>query len=220
MNEQNDTLKRVAAKAALRYIDDNMVVGIGTGSTVNCFIDELATIKHRIDGAVASSKQTLVKLKALHIPIIDANAVTEMHVYIDGADEVTEHKQLLKGGGGALTGEKILAAIAHQFVCIVDDSKLVNVLGRFPLPVEVIPMAQSLVARKLVKLGGRPVLRDGYRTDNGNIILDVEGMEILNPVELEETLNHLAGVVTNGLFARRPADVLIIAGETDILKIT
>ena len=204
----------------MEYIEDDMIVGVGTGSTINFFIEKLASIKQRIEGVVSSSLASEVLLKKFNIPIINLNSVNELPIYVDGADEATKHLHLIKGGGGALTREKIVAAACKKFVCIADDTKLVNILGRFPLPVEVIPMAQSLVARKLVKLGGRPVLRDGYHTDNGNIILDVEGMEILNPVELEETLNHLTGVVTNGLFARRPADVLIIARETDILKIT
>ncbi|MCZ6526606.1 MAG: ribose-5-phosphate isomerase RpiA [Gammaproteobacteria bacterium] len=216
---QNDKKQRVA-EAALPYIDDDMVVGVGTGSTVNFFIELLATIKHRIDGAVASSAITEELLKQHHIPVISLNSVNELSVYIDGADEATKHLQLIKGGGGALTREKIVAAASKKFVCIIDDSKFVDVLGRFPLPVEVIPMAQSYVAREIVKLGGQPVLRAGSMTDNGNIILDVQGLQILQPSELEAALNNITGVVSNGLFARRPADILLIAGDQTIQTIT
>lgn len=216
---QNDKKQRVA-EAALPYIDDDTVVGVGTGSTVNFFIELLATIKHRIDGAVASSAATEELLKQHHIPIINLNSANELSVYIDGADEATKHLQLIKGGGGALTREKIVAAASKKFVCIIDDSKFVDVLGRFPLPVEVIPMAQSYVAREIVKMGGQPVLREGFTTDNGNIILDVQGLQILQPTELEAALNHTTGVVCNGLFARRPADVLLIADDQTIQTIT
>ena len=212
--------KRLAAKAAIEYIEDDMVVGVGTGSTVNLFIEELAGIKHRIEGAVASSIATESLLKQHHIPILSLNSVNELAVYIDGADEATRHLQLIKGGGGALTREKIVAAASAKFVCIIDNSKLVNVLGSFPLPVEVIPMAQSYVARELVKLGGRPELRTGMTTDNGNIILDVHNLQILQPAELEQTLNNITGVVTNGLFARRGSDVLLIGDETGIQTLT
>jgi ribose 5-phosphate isomerase A len=216
---QNDK-KMMAAEAAMAYVDDDMIVGVGTGSTVNFFIEKLAGIKHRLEGAVSSSLASEELLRKFNIPIISLNSVNELPIYVDGADEATKHLHLIKGGGGALTREKIVAAACKKFVCIADDTKLVNTLGRFPLPIEVIPMAQSLVARELVKLGGHPVLRDGFSTDNGNIILDVEGMEILNPVELEETLNNITGIVTNGLFARRPADVLILAQDTGISEIT
>lgn len=216
---QNDKKQRVA-EAVLPYIDDDTVVGVGTGSTVNFFIELLATIKHRIDGAVASSAATEELLKQHHIPIINLNSANELSVYIDGADEATKHLQLIKGGGGALTREKIVAAASKKFVCIIDDSKFVDVLGRFPLPVEVIPMAQSYVAREIVKMGGQPVLREGFTTDNGNIILDVQGLQILQPTELEAALNHTTGVVCNGLFARRPADVLLIADDQTIQTIT
>lgn len=205
------------AEAALSYIDDDIVVGVGTGSTVNFFIEKLAGIKNRIEGAVASSIASEELLKKHHIPVASLNSVNELAVYIDGADEVTKHLQMIKGGGGALTREKIIAAAAEKFICIVDDSKLVGVLGKFPLPVEVIPMAQSYVARELVKLGGQPVLRERFTTDNGNIILDVHNLTILKPAELEQILNNITGVVTNGLFAQRPADVLLV-GEAKSVR--
>lgn len=206
-----DQLKQQVAEAALKFIDDDMIVGVGTGSTVNFFIDALATIKHRIDGAVASSVATEERLRAHHIPILTLNSVGALPIYIDGADEATKHLHLIKGGGGALTREKIVAAASRKFVCIIDSSKEVDVLGKFPLPVEVIPMAQSYVAREMVKLGGQPILREGFTTDNGNIILDIHNLSILNPLELEQSINNLTGVVTNGLFARRGADILLIA---------
>jgi ribose 5-phosphate isomerase A len=211
-----DKLKKEAAESALRYIDDDMIVGVGTGSTVNYFIDALATIKHRIDGAVASSVVTEEKLRALHIPVLDLNSAGDLPVYIDGADEATKHLHLIKGGGGALTREKIVAAASKKFICIIDSSKQVEVLGKFPLPVEVIPMAQSYVGRRLSMLGGQPVLRQGFTTDNGNIILDVHNLSILEPVELEQTINNITGVVCNGLFARRAADVLLIADDNGV----
>jgi ribose 5-phosphate isomerase A len=200
----------------MAYVEDDTVVGVGTGSTVNFFIDLLAGIKHRIDGAVASSLATEKRLRERGIPIVQLNSVPELPVYVDGADEATRHLQLIKGGGGALTREKIVAAASRRFVCIIDDSKLVDVLGRFPLPVEVIPMAQSYVGRELAKLGGQPALRDGFTTDNGNIIIDVRGLRIVNPPELEERLNNIAGVVCSGLFARRGADVLLVAGARGV----
>jgi ribose 5-phosphate isomerase A len=202
----------MAAEAAMAYVEDDTVVGVGTGSTVNFFIDLLAGIKHRIDGAVASSLATEKRLRERGIPVVQLNSVQELPVYVDGADESTRHLQLIKGGGGALTREKIVAAASRRFVCIIDDSKLVDVLGKFPLPVEVIPMAQSYVGRELAKLGGQPALRDGFTTDNGNIIIDVRGLRIMNPSELEERLNNVAGVVCSGLFARRGADILLVAG--------
>ena len=211
-----DEKKQRAAEAALTYIEDNTVVGVGTGSTVNFFIDELAKIKHRIDGAVSSSVATEQRLKQHNIPVLSLNSVNELPVYVDGADEATKHLHLIKGGGGALTREKIVAAVSKKFVCIIDDSKQVGVLGTFPLPVEVIPMAQSYVAREISKLGGQPVLREGFTTDNGNIILDVQQLTIVDPVELETKLDHITGVVTNGLFARRPADVLLVADNDSI----
>ena len=214
-----DDLKRAAARAAIEYVTNDAVVGVGTGSTVNFFIDELAKIKGRIDAAVSSSEASAARLKAAGIRVVDLNSVDEIPVYVDGADEVTKHLAMIKGGGGALTREKIVAAVARRFVCIADRSKLVDVLGRFPLPVEVIPMARSYVARQLVKLGGQPVWRQGFVTDNGNLILDVRNLSILDPVALEAEINQITGVVTNGLFARRGADVLLLAAEGGIEKI-
>ncbi len=207
-----EELKQAVAREAIKHIDRG-IIGVGTGSTANFFIDELAKIKARIDGAVASSEKTAERLKSHGIHVIDLNSVGELEIYVDGADEVTEHLAMIKGGGGALTREKIVSAVARKFICIADGSKLVPVLGKFPLPVEVIPMARSYVARELVKLGGQPQLRQGFTTDNGNIILDVVGMRILNPVELEERIDSIVGVVTNGLFARRGADVLLLGME-------
>ncbi len=215
-----DDKKRVAAEAAVEYIESGWVVGVGTGSTANYFIDALARIKGKIDGAVASSNASAERLKKHGILVLDLNAAGSLPVYVDGADEATRHLHLIKGGGGALTREKIVAAASSKFICIADDSKLVDVLGKFPLPIEVIPMARSLVARKLVELGGDPVWRQGFTTDNGNIILDVHNLKILNPVELEGQLDHITGVVTNGLFARRPADVLLLGGTTGVEALT
>lgn len=203
-------MKQAAAHAAVAYVPDNSIVGVGTGSTADYFIDELARIKHRIEGAVASSEASAARLKSCGIDVFDLNSVDDLPVYVDGADEITEHLAMIKGGGGALTREKIVAAVSRQFVCIADESKRVDVLGAFPLPVEVIPMAQSYVAREVVRLGGRPELRRGFVTDNGNVILDVHGLRILNPVELESTLNNIPGIVCNGIFARRGADVLLL----------
>ena len=205
-----DEMKKAAAKAALDYVETDTIIGIGTGSTANHFIDLLAGIKGRIEGAVASSVASAERLKKHGIPVFDLNAVGDLSLYVDGADESSHHLHLIKGGGGALTREKIVAAASKMFVCIADESKLVDVLGKFPLPVEVIPMARSYVARQIVKLGGQPVLREGFTTDNGNVILDVHNLKIMNPVELEGKLNNIVGVVTNGLFAMRPADVLIL----------
>jgi ribose 5-phosphate isomerase A len=202
-------MKKLAAEAALEYVEGG-IVGVGTGSTVNHFIDFLATVKGRIEGAVSSSEASTGRMKAHGIPVYDLNSVGGLSLYVDGADESNRQLQLIKGGGGALTREKIVAAASEKFVCIADESKLVDVLGKFPLPVEVIPMARSYVARELVKLGGTPVWREGFVTDNGNVILDVEGLEITQPEELEQTVNNLAGVVTVGIFALRPADVLIL----------
>ena len=215
-----DDKKIAVALAALEYVESGWVIGVGTGSTANHFIDGLARIKGKLDGAVASSNATAERLKKHGIPVFDLNATGDLPLYVDGADEATKHLHLIKGGGGALTREKIVAAASRKFVCIADDSKLVGVLGRFPLPVEVIPMARSYVARQIVLLGGQPVLRENFKTDNGNIILDVHNLEILNPVELEEKLDHLAGVVTNGLFARRPADVLLLASGQGVKTLT
>ena len=216
--DQNE-LKRLAAEAAIAYVGNDDIVGVGTGSTVNCFIDALARIKARISGAVASSVASADRLKALGVPVIELNNTDGCAVYVDGADEVTEHLAMIKGGGGALTREKIVAQASRKFVCIADESKLVPVLGKFPLPVEVIPMARSFVARELVKLGGRPALRQGFTTDNGNLILDVHGLTILKPAELESRLNQIPGVVTNGIFALRPADVLLLGGASGVRTI-
>jgi len=205
-----EDLKRVAAEAALKYLPDGGIIGVGTGSTVNHFIDLLAKIKGRFDGAVSSSEASTARLKSHGIPVLDLNACGDLEVYVDGADESNHQLQLIKGGGGALTREKIIAGASRKFVCIADESKLVRVLGAFPLPVEVIPMARSFVARRLVKLGGTPVWREGFVTDNGNVILDVKGLEIMEPAKLEDAINRIAGVVTVGLFAHRPADVLIL----------
>jgi len=211
-----DEKKKQVAEAALAYVEDDIIVGVGTGSTVNFFIECLASIKHRIDGAVSSSDATEALLKQHNIPVISLNSANDIPVYIDGADEATKYLHLIKGGGGALTREKIVAAVSKKFVCIIDETKLVDVLGTFPLPIEVIPMAQSYIAREIIRLGGQPILREDFTTDNGNIILDVHNLSILNPVELEQELNKLAGVVTNGLFAQRPADILLLASDNGI----
>ncbi|GAB1147262.1 MULTISPECIES: ribose-5-phosphate isomerase RpiA [Shewanella] len=205
-----DEMKKAAGWAALEYVEKDSIVGVGTGSTVNHFIDALATIKAEIEGAVSSSEASTAKLKQLGIPVFDLNSVDKLSVYVDGADEINGHMDMIKGGGAALTREKIVAAVADKFICIVDNTKQVDVLGNFPLPVEVIPMARSYVARELVKLGGDPVYREGVVTDNGNVILDVYNLKILNPKELEVQINAIVGVVTNGLFANRGADVLLV----------
>ena len=215
-----DEMKKMAARAALEYVETGTIIGIGTGSTANHFIDYLAGIKHRIDGTVASSRASADRLAAHGIPVLDLNSVNELSVYVDGADESNRHLHLIKGGGGALTREKIVAAVSRKFVCIADDSKLVDILGTFPLPVEVIPMARSYVARELVKRGGQPVYREGFTTDNGNDILDVHNLEIMEPVRLEGELNNIAGVVTVGLFARRPADVLLLGTGDGVRTLT
>jgi ribose 5-phosphate isomerase A len=215
-----DELKQLAARAALAHVPVDAVVGVGSGSTANCFIEELAKIKGRINGAVASSEATAHRLRQAGIPVLDLNAVDELPVYVDGADEVTHHLHMVKGGGGALTREKIIAAVARKFICIVDETKLVDRLGKFPLPVEVIPSAQSYVAREFLKLGAQPRLREGFTTDNGNIILDVHHLNILNPIELEGMLNQWAGMVTNGLFARRGADLLLLATPSGVQNLT
>lgn len=209
-----DDKKKAAALAALAYVQPDSIVGVGTGSTVNHFINGLASIKGNIEGAVSSSEASTEQLKALGIPVFDLNSVDQLDIYVDGADEITKHKHMIKGGGAALTREKIVAAVAKTFVCIIDDTKQVPVLGKFPLPVEVIPMARSYVAREIVKLGGDPVYREGVLTDNGNVILDVHNLSILNPVELESKLNAIVGVVTNGLFADRGADI-VLSGTAD-----
>ena len=209
--------KKAAAEAALRFIDDDMTVGVGTGSTVNFFIDALASKRARIKTAVASSEASAKRLRALQIPVSELNDTDGCDIYVDGADEVTEHLAMIKGGGAALTREKIVAAASRRFVCIADASKLVGVLGRFPLPVEVIPMARSFVARQLVKLtGGVPELRAGVTTDNGNLVIDVRGLSILKPMELEADIGFIAGVVENGIFARRPADVLLLGTDQGV----
>jgi ribose 5-phosphate isomerase A len=211
--QSQDELKKQAAEAALGYVEGG-VIGVGTGSTVNHFIDALATLKGRIEGAVSSSEASSKRLAQHGIPVLDLNAVGSLSLYVDGADESNQSLQLIKGGGGALTREKIVAAASERFVCIADESKLVSVLGRFPLPVEVIPMARSYVARELAKLGGNPVWREGYTTDNGNLILDVHGLQIAEPLALEQDINNIAGVVTVGIFALRPADVMILGSAS------
>ena len=216
-----DELKQAVAKAAVDHIaphlEPSSIVGVGTGSTANFFIDYLAEYRNDFDGAVASSEATAERLKKHGIPVYDLNAVNEIEFYVDGADETNESLELIKGGGGALTREKIVAAVAKTFICIADESKQVGILGEFPLPVEVIPMARSHVGREIVKLGGDPVYRDGFVTDNGNIIIDIHNMDISRPLVVEEKLNNIVGVVTNGLFARRPADLLLL-GTRDGVK--
>ena len=209
---KQDEMKRMAAEAAITYVDGG-IIGVGTGSTVNHFIDLLAGVKHKIDGAVSSSEVSTERLKSHGIAVVDLNAAGELALYVDGADESNRHLQLIKGGGGALTREKIVAAASKKFICIADEGKLVDILGEFPLPLEVIPMARSQIARALVKLGGTPVWREGFTTDNGNLILDVHNLRIMEPAKLEQELNNIAGVVTNGIFALRPADMLILGSE-------
>ena len=211
-----DQLKELVAREALKHVVEDAVVGVGSGSTVFKFIEALASIKHRIDGAVAASEASAERLKKHGIRVFDLNSVNELPVYIDGADEITEHLHMIKGGGGALTREKITGAVAQKFVCICDASKLVPVLGKFPLPVEVIPMARSYVGRQLLKMGAQPRLREGFTTDNGNLILDCHGLTLLDPPHTESELNQIAGVVTNGIFARRPADVLLLAEASGV----
>jgi ribose 5-phosphate isomerase A len=211
-----DRKKQLAAEAALTYVHEDTIIGIGTGSTVNLFIDALAARKLRIRGAVSSSESSTARLKRHGIDVLDLNSTGDLDLYVDGADESDRQLRLIKGGGAALTREKIVAAASRRFVCIADESKLVDVLGRFPLPIEVIPMARSYVARQLVSLGGHPVWRDGVVTDNGNHILDVHNLRIVDPRGLETTLNQIAGVVTVGLFAHRPADVLILGTDTGV----
>lgn len=213
-----DDLKRQVAQAALAYVEEDAVLGVGSGSTVNFFIDALASIKGQIEACVASSEETAQRLQAHGIPVLDLNVVSSIPVYIDGADEVNEHKQMIKGGGGALTREKIIAAASQDFICMVDISKHVKRLGKFPLPLEVIPMARSYVAREIVKLGGDPEYREGFTTDNGNIILDVHNLQINEPIKLEQQLNNIVGIVTNGLFAHRAADVVLVADESGVQK--
>ena len=210
-------LKQAVAQAAVDYvlkkIDTDSIVGIGTGSTANCFIDLIAKHKHLFLATVASSEGSAERLRSHGITVYELNAVSEVTIYVDGADEANTHLELIKGGGAALTREKIVTAVANEFVCIADESKLIHVLGKFPLPVEVVPMSRSYVAREIVKLGGQPVYREGFVTDNSNVILDVHGWDIMEPISLEKTLNNIVGVVTNGLFAMRPADVLLLGSE-------
>jgi ribose 5-phosphate isomerase A len=213
-----DELKQLVAREALKHVVEDAVVGVGSGSTVNFFIDALAGIKGRIEGAVAASEASAARLKKHGIRVFDLNAVDELPVYVDGADEVNEHLYMVKGGGGALTREKIIAAVAQKFVCICDASKLVGVLGKFPLPVEVIPMARGHVGRELLRLGGHPELREGFKTDNGNLMLDCRGLTSLDPPRREADLNNIAGGVTNGRFARRPADLLVLAEPGGVRK--
>ncbi len=215
----SDRLKQMAAEAAIEYVQAGDIVGVGTGSTANHFIDALARIKGRIDGTVASSEASAERLRGHGIQVLDLNEVDGLPLYVDGADESNRYLHLVKGGGGALTREKIVAAASERFVCVADESKLVDCLGAFPLPIEVIPMARSYVARELVRLGGQPVYREGFVTDNGNIILDVHNLSITEPVTLESELDHIAGIVTNGLFARRPADVLILGTPNGVRKL-
>lgn len=214
-----DEMKRAAAEAALEYVESGMIVGIGTGSTANHFIDLLAGMKGKIDGTVASSEASAERLKGHGIRVMDLNSAGQLSLYVDGADESNRHLHLIKGGGGALTREKIVAGASDKFVCIADGSKLVDVLGAFPLPIEVIPMARSLVARELVKMGGQPVLREGFTTDNGNIILDVHNLEIMEPEKMETAINQIPGVVTVGIFAHRGADVLILGTPEGVEKL-
>lgn len=213
-----DDKKRAAALAALDFVNDDSIVGVGTGSTVNHFIDGLANIRHKVQAAVSSSQASTERLQALGIEVMDLNQVDSLDIYVDGADEITPHKMMIKGGGAALTREKIVAAVATTFICIIDDSKEVPVLGRFPLPVEVIPMARSYVAREIVKLGGDPVYRQGVITDNGNVIIDVHNLSITEPMELERRLNNLTGVVTNGLFAMRGADKVLVGTQQGVAQ--
>lgn len=216
-----DEMKQAVAKAAIEYVEAGTIVGVGTGSTANFFIDELAKIKHKIEGTVASSEASAERLRGHGIEVFDLNSVSEIAVYVDGADESNKYLHLVKGGGGALTREKIVAAASKKFICIADESKLVDVMGKFPLPIEVIPMARSLVAREIIKqIGGEPVLREGFTTDNGNIILDVHNLDIMEPTKIEQILNNITGVVTNGLFAIKPANVLLLGTQDGVKTIT
>ncbi len=214
-----DELKQKVAQAAMHYVKDVAIVGVGTGSTVKHFINYLADIKGDIEGAVSSSEMSTAQLKQVGIPVLDLNAVGTLDVYVDGADEVTPHKHMVKGGGGALTREKIIGAASKKFICIVDETKCVDVLGKFPLPVEVVPMARSYVAREMVKLGGQPVWRENFVTDNHNVILDVHNLDIIDPIKLEQIINNITGVVTVGIFAMRPADVVLVGRGTEVVTL-
>lgn len=216
----SDASKRLAAEAAIDYVEEDTVIGVGTGSTVNHFVDALADLRDRIRGCVSSSRETAQRLQERGIEVLDLNSAGRLPLYVDGCDESNKFLQLVKGGGGALTGEKIVASASDRFVCVADEGKLVDVLGDFPLPVEVIPMARSTVARELVRLGGRPELREGYQTDHGNLILDVHGLSISEPRKLEQTLNNIPGVVTNGIFALHPADLLLLGGSQGVRTLT
>ncbi len=214
-----DAEKKAAALAALDFIKDEMVIGVGSGTTADFFIAALATVKNKIEGAVASSQKTAEKLRALAIPVLDLNTVTELQLYVDGADEINTAKQMIKGGGGALTREKIIAMVAKKFICIADENKKVDMLGTFPVAVEVIPMARSYVARQIVELGGDPVYREGFVTDNGNVLLDVYNLKLLQPKLIEETLKKIVGVVDNGIFATRTADILLLGQGAGVLQL-
>ena len=218
MNVSQEDMKKAAALAALDFIKDDMIVGIGTGSTVNYFIDALVDFKQRIEGVVASSQASVKRLQKHGFSVFDLNTVSEISIYIDGADEINSDLQMIKGGGGALTGEKIIASMADKFICIADQNKKVEILGEFPIAIEVIPMARSLVAREIVKLEGNPVYREGFVSDYGNVILDVYNMQILEPMKLEGILNNIEGVVTNGIFSKRPADILLLGTEQKVLR--
>lgn len=219
MNTDKEVGKKAAAQAAIEYIKDDMIIGVGTGSTVEYFIEALRTVKQKIEGAVASSVATANKLKALSIPLMELNSVGELPLYVDGADEVNSAKQMIKGGGGALTREKIIATVAKKFICIADESKFVDLLGEFPISIEVIPMARSFVARTIVLLGGDPVYREGFVTDNGNVILDVFNMKLLDPKNIEDKLKNIVGVVENGVFAKRTADVVLLGSNSGVRKL-
>lgn len=217
MSQETD--KKLAAEAALEFVEPGMIIGVGTGSTTNHFIDALGQLKNKIDGTVASSEATARRLRQLDIPVMELQDSGELPLYVDGADEATRQLCLIKGGGGALTREKILAAASKKFICVVDGTKMVDVLGSFPLPVEVIPMAAGYLTRKLAEFGGRPVLREGFETDNGNLILDVHEFHLVDPVGMEESIDHIAGVVSNGIFARRGADLLLLGTERGVEQI-
>lgn len=214
-----EALKKAAAWSAIDFIEPGMIIGVGSGSTVNYFIEALKQVKGKIEAAVASSEASAMRLKALSIPLLDLNTVSELPIYVDGADEINAAKQMIKGGGGALTREKIVGCVAKKFICIADQTKMVETLGQFPVAIEVIPMARSYVARQIVKVGGDPIYRQGFLTDNGNVILDVYNLKVFAPLSLEEKLNNIVGVVANGVFAARPADVLLLANDKGVLKL-